>query len=297
MSSFFHPSSLIPHPFLAGLFFGIAIAYLAYRAHALDRSGAAAAAVLGTVIFGLGGLPWAVLLLAFFISSSALSRAFGRRKQAVDEKYAKGSRRDAGQVLANGGAAGLLVLVYLAGEIWLPGSPLLAWSWLAFTASLAAANADTWATELGLLNPGPPVLITTGRRVEPGTSGGISLVGSLAALAGSAVIGGLAWCMAAVGGGPSSVASGFSLPVLLPYLLVAAAGVVGSLVDSLLGATLQAIYTCPVCRKETERHPTHTCGSPTTLKRGLAWLDNDMVNTACTASAALLVLIVGLAVR
>lgn len=55
-----------------------------------------------------------------------------------------------------------------------------------------------------------------------------------------------------------------------------------------IGASLQAIYTCPACRKETEKHPLHSCGTPTTLIRGLAWLDNDWVNTACTLAGGLL---------
>jgi uncharacterized membrane protein len=131
--------------------------------------------------------------------------------------------------------------------------------------------------------------------VECGTSGGISLVGTLAALAGSALITGLGWLMTFLGLAPQGPA-GLSAQVILLYLLVLAAGLAGSLVDSLLGATVQAIYTCPACHKETERHPYHTCGAPTTLKRGLSWLDNDWVNTACTFSAALLVLVVGLAI-
>jgi Raf kinase inhibitor-like YbhB/YbcL family protein/uncharacterized protein (TIGR00297 family) len=276
--------------FLAGLLAGCIIAYLAYQAHALNRSGAAAAALLGTIIFGLGGLAWAVLLLAFFISSSALSRAFSGRKSTVDEKYSKGSRRDAGQVLANGGMAGLLVLTYLAVKSWQPEIAFVIW--LAFTASLAAANADTWATELGVLNPTPPVLITTFKPVERGTSGGVSAAGTLAALAGSALITLLGWLMTLWGLAPQGPA-GISVQAGLLYLLVMLAGLDGSIVDSMLGATAQAIYTCPTCQKETERHPYHSCGSPTTLKRGLSWLNNDWVNTACTLNAALVVLVIG----
>jgi len=87
---------------LLGLILAVMISLLAYFAGALSVSGAVAAAVLGAVVFGLGGIPWAIVLLAFFISSSGLSRLSGKRKTALNEKYSKSSRRDAAQVLANG---------------------------------------------------------------------------------------------------------------------------------------------------------------------------------------------------
>ncbi len=260
---------------LLGILFAVIVAAAAYRAHSLDRSGAVAAAALGMVVFGLGGLPWAALLLGFFITSSALSRLFGKRKHALAEKFSKGSTRDAGQVLANGGLAGVFVLLHLA----FPGA---VWPWLAFAGSLAAVNADTWATELGVLSPVAPVGITTLRPVERGASGGITVTGTLASLAGAAVIG-----LLAVLTMPSP-----DWPLALAFISLA--GLFGSLVDSFLGATAQAIYICPNCDKETERHPTHTCGSPTSLVRGLPWLNNDWVNITCALAGALLALALAL---
>jgi uncharacterized protein (TIGR00297 family) len=259
---------------LAGFVLAVIIAFVAYRAHSLSRSGAFAAVIVGMVIFGIGGWQWAVLLLAFFISSSALTRAFKKRKNYLSEKFSKGGQRDAGQVFGNGAMATLFAGLHY----FFPASP---WVWLAFAASLASVNADTWATELGVLNPHPPRMITNfGRVVEKGTSGGISLVGTLASLAGSGVIGLLA---ALVYPSPDSLSIG---------LLVTLAGFLGSLFDSLLGATIQAIYHCPTCNKETERHPLHTCGTETTLKRGWPWLDNDIVNLGCSVFAVLVVLFV-----
>jgi len=243
------------------------IAILAWRVHALSASGAAAAAVTGGLIFGLGGLPWAVLLLAFFISSSGLSKAYARRKASVNEKFSKGSRRDWGQVLANGGLGALLAVAHAA-------FPAQAWPWLAFAGAMAAVNADTWATELGVLSSKPPRRITTGKVVERGASGGITAQGTLAALAGALLIGGLAvafsarrWLVALAG-------------------IIPLAGLAGALFDSFLGATLQGIYRCPVCEKETERHPRHLCGAQTVQIRGWRWLNNDWVNFACSLAGA-----------
>lgn len=251
---------------LVGFICGILVAYLARRAEALSTSGAWAAAITGGLIFGLGGLAWALLLLVFFISSSALSRAFRQQKATLDEKFSKGSRRDWGQVLANGGLGALLALAHAG----LPGQD---WPWLAFIGAMAAVNADTWATELGVLNPTRPRLITTGLPVERGTSGGVSRAGYLAVVAGSLLIG--------------LAALPFSSTGLNTLAAAAAGGLAGSTLDSLLGATLQAIYYCPGCSKDTERHPHHSCGSQTHLQRGWRWLDNDWVNFLCSLAGAL----------
>ena len=230
--------------------------------------------LVGTVIFGIGGWQWAVLLLAFFISSSLLTRAFKLRKTGLNEKFSKGGRRDAGQVLGNGGLATLFAALHF----FLPSAP---WVWLVFAASLAAVNADTWSTELGVLNPHPPRLITNpGKVVEKGTSGGVSLTGTLAALAGAGLIGTLAVLFA---------------PAPVPWtagLSITLAGFLGSLFDSLLGATVQSIYYCPTCQKETERYPLHTCGTPTVRKRGWEWLNNDLVNLGCSIFAVVFILVI-----
>ncbi len=246
---------------------GILVAAAAWKAGSLRKDGAWAAALLGAVVFGLGGWEWAVLLLAFFFSSSGLSRLFALRKRSLSEKFSKGSRRDAAQVLANGGLAGLFVLAHLA-------QPEALWPWAGFAGALAAVNADTWATELGVLSRACPVLLTNGRCVERGTSGGVTLWGTLAALGGAALLGLLAGALFPAGGG---------------WLLggaVTLGGVCGSLLDSLLGATFQAVYFCPACEKETEHHPLHTCGAQTRLRRGLPWLNNDLVNLAASLAGA-----------
>lgn len=260
---------------LFGFLLAALIAFGAYRAHSLSRSGAYAAVLVGTLIFGLGGWQWAILLLTFFITSSALSHAFSKRKQGLAEKFSKGNRRDAGQVLGNGALAALFAGLHFF-------YPQSAWVWLGFAGSLAAVNADTWATELGVLNQRPPRMITNlGKEVEKGTSGAISFAGTLAALAGSALIGLLAACFDPY---PLSWTMGLG---------ITAAGLLGSLFDSFLGATVQAIYYCPHCKKETEHYPLHVCDTPTILKRGWPWLDNDFVNLGCAVFGALAALLLG----
>jgi uncharacterized protein (TIGR00297 family) len=253
-----------------GFLLATIVAYLAYRAHSLNKSGALASALVGTVVFGLGGLEWAIVLLIFFVTSSGLSRAFKKRKQGLDEKFSKGHERDAGQVFGNGGLATLFVLVHAFYSESMIG-------WVGFAAALAAVNADTWATELGVLNPTPPRMITNlKKRVEKGTSGGVSLFGTLASLLGASVIAlPAAW-----------FAHNWSL---LP--IIAVAGLAGSLFDSLLGATVQAMYFCPADQKETEKHPLHTCGTQTVHIRGWEWLDNDWVNFACGAFGVIVALL------
>jgi uncharacterized protein (TIGR00297 family) len=253
---------------LFGFLCAAVIAFAAYRGHSLSRSGAWGALLEGTLIFGLGGWRWAVILLAFFISSSALTRMFARRKASLNEKFDKGGQRDIGQVLANGGIAALFAGLHLF-------FPQAAWTWMGFAASLAAVNADTWATELGVLNPSLPRLITNWKPVERGTSGGISLYGTLAAAGGALLIAGLAGLL-----GPSG---NFWMITGIAGL----GGLLGALFDSFLGATVQAIYRCPQCGKETEKHPQHTCGTETIQVRGLKWLNNDMVNLGCAVVGAL----------
>lgn len=242
----------------------VVVAFGAYSVGSLSRSGAWAAVAVGTLTFGVGGVLPAVLLLLFFFSSSGLSRVGGARKRSVAAAFSKGGRRDHGQVLANGALAALLSVGYglTGGGLWLAG----------LAGALAAVNADTWATELGVLARQEPRRITTGERVAAGTSGAVSLPGVLAALGGALGI-----------GLPAGVALG--RPALAGVL--ALAGLAGSLFDSLLGATLQAIYFCPACGKETERHPLHGCGSPTRPLRGWRWLDNDGVNFAASLVGAL----------
>jgi uncharacterized protein (TIGR00297 family) len=236
-----------------------AVAGVANRARVLTASGALAAFVIGTIVFGGGGWRAACVLFAFFIPSTLLSLLGRSRKRALDE-VAKQGARDAWQVLANGGVAAICVLFALRGYACFAA---------AFAGAFAAASADTWGTELGTLSRGAPHSIVTLRPIRPGLSGGVTMLGTIATIAGAALV-------AAVAGALG----------IAPFLAVLAGGLAGAMVDSLLGASVQALRWCPVCASECETNP-HRCGSPTTFRRGLWWMQNDAVNLSATLCGAL----------
>ena len=178
----------------------------------------------------------------------------------------KGDERDAGQVIANGGVFAAAALGYV-----LAPSPV----WYAIGAgALAASTADTWATEVGTLAGADPVSIISWQKVPPGTSGGVSLIGTAGGVGGALFI--------------SAVSAFANWPV--PFTAVALGGLAGTLVDSLLGATLQARRWCDVCSKSTERL-VHSCGTKARHAGGLAGLDNDAVNSVCSGVGALIALL------
>ncbi|MCP4416195.1 MAG: DUF92 domain-containing protein [Chloroflexi bacterium] len=239
---------------LAFIFSGLIVA-LAYWRGSLAKSGAVGALLVGTLIYGFGGWVWGVLLALFFISSSLLSHYKEGEKQAVAEKFDKGHRRDFSQVLANGGAGAIAALLhaFFPSPLWLP----------LFLGTMATVTADTWATELGTLSKRPPRLIISGKIVSVGSSGGISLFGTAVSFTGGLLIGLTAGLLT-------------QNSLLLLTLIGSISGLLGSLTDSLLGATVQQIYYCDVCQKETEKN--HHCGQLTRPLRGWRWMNNDMVN-------------------
>lgn len=263
--------------FVLGLLFSSGIGLLAYRRRSLNRSGVAGAVGTGTITFGLGGPTWGLSLIFFFISSSAFShfRAADKARTAAD-KFSKGSQRDFAQVVANGGVATIMALGYGLSKTPRWRSVFTA----GFVGALATATADTWATELGVLSQQAPRLITTGKPTVPGTSGGVSLLGASAAAAG-----------ALAEGSVFTLLQPKSAPVLPMISLIS--GFAGSLLDSFIGATVQAIYYCPVCQQETERH-IHNCGTPTIHQRGQRWIDNDIVNLLATLGGSLVAILLAI---
>ena len=238
---------------------------LSYRLRLLSLSGALAAVALGIPVFGFGGWMWAVPMLAFFLLSNLLGKVGKARKAQFDLVFEKGGQRDIYQVLANGGVAGVIAVIYaVTGRVDL--FPL-------YCTALAAAAADTWATELGTLAKGTPRLVTTFRKVPAGTSGGITITGLVSASAGAMSVALSGW---------------FFYGDFYTVFLVTFCGSLGSMFDSFFGATIQAQYRCDVCEKVTEKHA--HCGQATERVSGWAWMNNDWVNGISVASSTVIFL-------
>lgn len=225
-----------------------------------------AAAGVGTAVLAGAGLRGASLLALFFISGSLLTR-FSPTLDPAARDRAVGTRRNAYQVIANGtwAAVGGLLL-------WIPSLLVGVNGWPLLTGSLAAAQGDTWATETGAFSAKPPRLFTTGKAVAPGTSGGTTLLGTIGGLTGVATMAGLAILVAV----PDRAVAGCVL-----------GGVSGVLIDSLLGATVQASYYCSSCEESCET-ALHRCGLESEQVRGWSRFNNDAVNFVATGVGGLI---------
>lgn len=269
--------SISPLQIGAGFVISLLIGLIAYRRGSLTADGVAGAVIVGTLTFGLGGLAWAMVVVAFFVSSSVLTRYAVERKREASAEFAKGGRRDLAQTLANGGLAALLAIAVVLFPQY--ARPIFA----AFVGAIAATTADTWATELGLLSLVPPRMVTTWQTARPGENGAVSALGLMAAATGALVIGSVALLGHFVEGffGGEFTRSYMWLPTVALI-----AGFLGSVVDSLLGATVQALYYCASDDAYTE-NPIHSCGRPALHTRGLMWIDNDAVNFVATVAGAI----------
>jgi len=258
---------------IIGFVLAAIMAVLSYKLRALTISGSVGMVIVGSIVFGMGGVLYAVPLIVFFITSSLLSFVKSGRKSEALLETGKTGPRDIRQVLANGGAAALIVIIYALtkNEQW----------YFIYLAAIAEAAADTWATEIGTLSSKKPVMITSFKPVDPGRSGGITLPGTISSLTGAAVI--------VLSGLAAAEIYGRSFDIgAWIWILAVLAGWAGAIFDSILGATIQAQYKCRICGKITEKE--YHCRRETILHGGIRIIDNDAVNFISTLIAALLVL-------
>ncbi len=235
---------------------GIVATLGAYALRLFTAGGALTAVAVGVVVLLGGGWGLTFTLVGAFASTAILTAY--RRGEKVQPEHKRG--RTAAQIMANG--------VVPAGMALLSGILRASWPISAAAGAIAASTADTWATELGLLSRRPPRLITTGEIVERGRSGGVTVVGAVAAVGGAAAVGLLG---ARLTGADVRVVSGAAL--------------LGQVVDTLLGATVQARYQCSACGRTGET-VLCSCGTRRPRMSGLPWMTNEAVNLIAAAAAA-----------
>lgn len=238
-----------------------AIAAVAHRRRLLDSGGAVAATLLGPALVAAGGWWLGAILIAFFLSAALLP------------EHGDGApRRSWRQVLANGEPALLFATVYqLTGrEALLIGA----------AATIAATTADTWATEIGRAIGGVPWSVRSRERVPAGTSGAVSGAGTLATIAGAIFIALTAWLLRSI-----SPVEGH--PTVSAAIAIGVAGALGSVIDSILGATLQARFACALCGHRSESPAPHLPGHRMSPASGVSWLTNSAVNLAAAMTAGI----------
>ncbi|WP_166241818.1 DUF92 domain-containing protein [Paenibacillus turpanensis] len=256
---------------LIGLIGSTLISWIAYRRNSLTRDGALAAVAVGTILYAAGDFSWFGTMILFFITSSILTKWKSRQKEKLESGYAKSGNRDAVQVLANGGTAALLCVLHAF-------FPNFGW-WIAFMGVMAAATADTWATEVGGLSRSKPRSVITWRQVEPGQSGGVTPAGTIASAAGALLIGSFAVISAGLLKQEMQMSETLSKS-LLTLLIITASGTFGGLADSFIGAAAQRMNRCVVCGREIEAGM--HCNAVAVKSRGISWMNNDVVNVIAT---------------
>ena len=255
-----------PFPFIVVVAFMVCFAVVTYKKKYLTKSGAFAAFVTGVVVLWCVHIQGFILLLFFFASSNFWGkyRLSKQKKNDIDIGEKKGSTRDYMQVLANGLMAVVAAISYYNTEY--------AGALVMFGSSIAEATSDTWAGEIGRLSSKPPVSIRTFRIVPKGISGGVTPLGFLGAFFGSFTVALLYLLF---------FRTGYRF---ISFTIVTLTGFAGCLVDSFLGATFQAIYIDE--KNALTEKDVSPDGKKRKLVRGIAWLDNDMVNLASNVFSA-----------
>jgi uncharacterized protein (TIGR00297 family) len=253
---------------LFGAFFSGVVAVMAYHRKSLTQSGALSALIFGTVIYVFGGwLVW-LMLIFFFIASSALTKIH-YRKQPEDAEEKNG--RNYVQVISNAFAASLFSVIY-----YVSGDTIYM---LAAVVSIAASNADTWASEIGRLSKGKNYSILTFKEMPKGSSGAITLLGTFASILGALFISVIFIIF-------ESIQNGFELVTLLKHgYIISVGGFIGCLLDSVMGILFQAKY-----KDASGKWYEHKkfSGESLILISGFTIITNDMVNLLSSLSASIM---------
>lgn len=213
----------------------------AVKRRSLDGSGALGALLVGFVLT-MANYSFFSSLLFFFITSSKLTRWGGAEKKKIDAEYKEGGQRNWVQVFCNGGVPTELALLYMIevgpGEIPIDFGKQYSASWmcLSLLGALACSTGDTWASEVGpVLSKSKPRLITTWEEVPTGTNGGVTPVGLIASFLGGLTVGGAYFVTQLLFISDLHLAD----PQWPIIVYGGVAGLLGSMLDSFLGANMQ----------------------------------------------------------
>ena len=194
-----------------------AFGYFAYKARTIDISGVFSAVLFGILLITFTrSIAWFLAVMAFFIIGSFFTKFKYARKTELGVAQSKGGRRGYLNAFSNAGVGVVASILF-----GITGNPIFA---ALFLGSIATATGDTLASEIGVLSKNPR-MITTMKHCKPGQNGGVSLLGELACLAGSLIIGVIGF-----------VAGIASLPICL---IAVFAGFIGTNIDSLIGALFE----------------------------------------------------------
>ncbi|XP_031445567.1 transmembrane protein 19 isoform X1 [Phasianus colchicus] len=255
-----------------------------FKKRSLDHSGALAGLVVGFILT-VANYSFFSSLLVFFVTSSKLTKWKKDVKKRIDSEYKEGGQRNWLQVFCNGGIPTELAILYMIesgpGEIPIDFSRYYTASWmcLSLLGALACSAGDTWASEIGsVMSKSKPRLITTWKQVPVGTNGGVTLVGLLSSFLGGMAVG-IAYYITQLVFVSDLDVSAPQWPIIV---FGAAAGLLGSILDSYLGATMQYSgfdkNTSMVVNYQT-RDCQHISGKPI--------LDNNAVNLFSSLLVAL----------
>jgi len=252
---------------ILGLLLITGLGALGVKVRAIDFGGFVSGIIIGFLILIGGGWSWLAVILLFFVLSTQFTRYKYAYKRSIGVAQEKGGTRGWPNTVANGAVASLAAVA----ELFYSGSLFAS----AYLGAVASATADTLSTELGLLSRTQPRLITKPlRRVSAGTSGAVSLLGEAVAIASCVLI-----------GAASSLLGILQIPLDRTIIIAITGGLVGTTIDSLLGATVQGIHKCQVCGQLTENLSHHN--TATMRVKGFRRMDNNVVNFISTGAGAL----------
>jgi len=222
----------------------ILIAVRGLKKKSLSKSGAIAGIC---VAFFAILCHWSFLasLMAFFLSGSKVTKYKAEIKRQIEgDAYKEGGQRNWIQVLCNGGVGLEICLLFIMKVGVAMDTPMdfsrfdsATYLGCAYLGAMACCNGDTWSSELGsVLSKSDPYLILTGKKVPRGTNGGVSLVGILASFLGGIVVGFAFWICIAYG----SDTTALKMPAQYSVILLGGiSGLIGSLIDSIMGCIFQ----------------------------------------------------------